>query len=263
MTNSEINFIVDIIAGIGTFISSIIALFTLKEVIKQRRAMYQPKLYFNEFSLSVKGNPHSNKKSLYNFYLHNLYEPVREDSRKGYSVSAQFFFENIGYGVANNIIYEWTFDYLKAVKLICELDAKFKYIDNKYDKSIMIILDDNYFSSYYYCDIGNIKKIDFIKPESLQQNLKPTSIPIAITNILMDYVLAKNKMFDEKCKRFNFEEFDNFPIPKLKISYYDIAGKKYNAEYSFNIRCYNSFTQIDSKLINTEEDYASLSFYLK
>ena len=71
------------------------SLLALKEVIRQRRAMYQPKLYFNEFSLSVKGNPHSEKKSLYFYYLHNLYEPVREDSRKGYSVSAQFFFENI------------------------------------------------------------------------------------------------------------------------------------------------------------------------
>lgn len=263
MTTTEIDFYVGIVAGIGTFISSIIALFALKEVIKQRRAMYQPKLYFNEFSLSVKGNPHSEKKSLYFYYLHNLYEPVREDSRKGYSVSAQFFFENIGYGVASNINYEWTFDYVKAAKILCKLDSKFKYENDKKDQSLVIIFDNNYFSSYSHDDIGKTKKIDFIKPESLQQNFKPTSIPIIITDIHMDYVMARNKMFSEKCKRFDFEEFDNFPVPKLNISYHDIAGRKYEAEYSFSIRCYNSFSQIDDKLINTEEDYASLSFYLK
>ncbi|WP_298121774.1 hypothetical protein [Flavobacterium sp.] len=263
MSSTEINFYVDIFAGIGTFISSIIALFALKEVIKQRRAMYQPKLYFNEFSLSVKGNPHSEMKSLYLYYLHNLYEPVREDSRKGYSVSAQFFFENIGYGVASNINYEWTFDYVKAAKIICNLDSKFNFRNDKEDKSIVIIFDNIYFSSYSCDDIGNNKKIDFIKPESLQQNFKPTSIPICITNMHMDYVMAKNKMFSEKCKRFNFEEFDDFPIPKLNISYHDIAGKKYETEYSFNIHCYNSFRQVDDKLIDTENDYANLSFNLK
>ena len=263
MTTTQIDFFVDIIAGIGTFISSIIALFALKEVIKQRQAMYQPKLYFNEFSLSVKGNPHSEKKSLYHYYLHNLYEPVKEDNRKGYSVLAQFFFENIGYGVASNINYEWTFDYVKAVKIICKLDVKFRYVNDKEDKSIMIIFDDNYFSSYNYDDIGNTKKIDFIKPESLQQNFKPTTIPISITNIHMDYVMTKNKMFSEKCKRFNYEDFENFPIPKLTISYHDIANRKYKAEYSFNMCCYNSYRQIDGELIDTEKDYASLSFYLK
>jgi len=263
MTTTDINFYVNIVAGTGTFISSIIALFALKEVIKQRRAMYQPKLYFNEFSLSVKGNPYSEKKSLYFYYLHNLHEPEREDSRKGYSVSAQFFFENIGYGVASNINYEWSFDYVKAAKLLCKLDSKFRYEYDKKDQSLVIIYDNNYFSSYSCDDIGKNRRIDFVKPESQQQNFKPTSIPICITNIHMDFVLAKNKMFAEKCKRFDFEEFDNFPVPKLNISYHDIAGKKYEAVYSFDIRCYNSFRQIDNKLIDTEKDYASLSFYLK
>ncbi|RYJ38341.1 hypothetical protein NU08_2664 [Flavobacterium anhuiense] len=263
MTNTQINFIIDIVSGIGTFISSIIALFALKEVIKQRRAMYQPKLYFNEFSLSVKGNPHSEKKSLYHYYLHNLHEPVREDSRKGYSVSAQFFFENIGYGVANNIKYEWTFDYIKAARMLCELNPKFSYDDDKKRKSLMIIFDNKFFNSYDYSDVGKTKKIDFIKPESLQQNFKPTSIPMTITDVHMDYVLLKNKMFSEECDRFNHEKFNNFPIPKLNISYHDIAGKKYVEEYLFNISCYNSFRQMDDKLINTEEDYASLCFYLK
>lgn len=263
MKNDDIAFYVSLLSGIGTFISSIIALFALKEVMRQRRAMYQPKLYLNEFALAVKGNPFIEKRSLYYFHLHNLYEPVDKNDESGYSVMAQFFFENIGYGVASKIKCKWNFDYVKAVKLLCDLDSNLEYRIDKNDNSLLVTLDNKYFTSYQFNDLKKIKKIDFIKPESLHKNRKPTSIPIIITGLFMDYVMTKNKMYSEKTHRFQYEEFEAFPNPKLELSYEDLAGKRYEIVYEFKVKCSNSFTQMKNDAIDTNEEFAALAFYVQ
>ncbi|WP_264536711.1 hypothetical protein [Flavobacterium sp. N1736] len=262
-TELNISTVVNILSGVGTFISSIIALFALKEVMKQRRAMYQPKLYLNEFTLAVKGNPFLENRSFYYFHLHNLHEPVNKNDTSGFSIMAQFFFENIGYGVASKIEYQWNFDYKKALKEICNIDSDFNYRIDKSDKSIVITKNNEYYSSYNFDDLNIIKKTDFIKPESLQKNIKPTTIPIIITSLYMDYVMTKNKMYSEVCQSFRSEEFIDFPSLELELSYEDIAGKRYKMIYNFKLNCSNSFNQKNLNSINTKEEFANLCFYIK
>lgn len=248
------------LAGIGTFISSVIALIALRELIKQRRAMYRPSLFLNEFTLSVKGNPRANQKSFYYYKLHNLHEPEDKNNNTPHSIGSQVFFENIGYGIANQVNFKWEFDYKKAVKILCNLDNDLKYEFNSKDKSVLLTLNEDYFDSYRFEDIGKEKNIDFIKPENLQINKKPLSIPMLITSIHMDYVLVKNKMNTETCAKFKYEEFKNFPKPKLTISYKDISGKVYKSHYKFNLTCGNSFYQKHDYEIDTRTDYALLTF---
>lgn len=261
LTISNISPYVNILSGIGTFISSIIALFALKEVIKQRRAMYKPKLYLNEFTLSVKGNPFLGDLNFYNFYLHNLYEPENKDNDPQFSIMAQFFFENIGYGVASKINYKWTFDYIKAVKKICSIDSDFNYKIDKTSKNITIIKKDSLHDSYDFGDLNEIKKTDFIKTESLKKNTKPTPIPIIITGLHMDYVMIKNKIFTENSSWFDQENFKDFPPITLEVSYEDLVGKRYKTIYNFKLKCSNSFYQKNFNSINTREEFAFLSFY--
>ncbi|HEY1192635.1 hypothetical protein [Flavobacterium sp.] len=172
LTISNISPYVNILSGIGTFISSIIALFALKEVINQRRAMYKPKLYLNEFTLSVKANPFLGDLDFYNFHLHNLYEPENKDNDHKFSIMAQFFFENIGYGVASKINYKWTFDHIKAIKKICSIDSDFNYKIDTNNKNITITKKDSLHDSYDFGNLNEIKKIDFIKTESLKKKHK-------------------------------------------------------------------------------------------
>lgn len=252
--------IINNLSGIGTFISSIIALYALTELIKQRRAMYRPRLFLNEFTLSVKGNPIANRQSFYYYKLHNLYEPENKEDLTKHSISSQVFLENIGYGIANKVRYNWDFDFRKAVKMLCELDNELKFQIKNEDNSIIITKNGEYFTHYNFNDLNTEKKIDFIKPENLKANNKPSSIPMIITSIHMDYVLIKNKMESETCKRFEHEEYKHFPKPKLTITYEDIANKKYENIYKFNLNCGNSFYQKDIWEIDTLNDYAFLTF---
>ena len=262
MENLTLNNIVAIVSIVGTFLSSVIAVFTLTEVMKQRRAMYRPKIFLNEFLLTVQGNPMVPEKKFYYFKLHNLYEPENKQVVEKESILAQFFFENIGYGIASKIRYEWQFDYLLAVKKISALSENIAtHIDHK-DKSIIITLNGTYYSSYRFNDIEKEKKIDFIKPESLQKNTKPTTIPMIITSIHMDYIMLKNKILSKECKFFQEEDFDGFPKASLQIQYEDIAEKPYYSTYNFKIKGSNSFHQIDHEKIDTTKDFAFLSFYL-
>lgn len=256
----NIDHLINNLAGIGTFISSIIALYALTELIKQRRAMYRPRLFLNEFTLSVKGNPLANRKSFYYYKLHNLYEPLNKEDMSKHSISPQVFLENIGYGIANEVSYKWDFDYKKAVKMLCELDAGLKYEISNTDKSILLMMSGDFYDSYRFDDLEKEFRIDFIKPENLQSNKKPSSVPMIITSVYMDYVLIKNKMVTESCTRFEHEEYKNFPIPKLTITYKDIAGKKYESIYRFKLSCSNSFYQKDDWVIDTKNDYAFLTF---
>lgn len=252
--------IINNLSGIGTFISSIIALYALKELIKQRRAMYRPRLFLSDFTLSVKGNPLVNPKNFYYFKLHNLYEPENKEDISKHSISSQVFLENIGFGIANKVKYEWSFDFKKAIKILCELDKELKHQIRKDDNSVIIERKGEYFNHYQFDDLNKEKNIDFIKPESLKTNNKPLSIPMIISSIHMDYVLLKNNMKTEICERFEYEEYVSFPIPKLKISYEDIAGKKYTSVYNFKLSCSNSFYQKDIFKIDTNNDYAFLTF---
>lgn len=255
----DIDKLINNLSGIGTFISSIIAVYTLKELIKQRRAMYRPRLFLNEFTLSVKGNPLFNSKNFYYYKLHLLHEAENKNDLTKHSISSQVFFQNIGYGIANKIKYRWDFDYRKALKKLGRLDNNIQF-EIKKDKSILLSKNGEFFGNYNFDDLENEIKIDFIKPETLDFNKKPSIIPMIITTIHMDYVLIKNKMNDEICKKFDFEDFKDFPKPKLTISYEDIAGKKYNEVYKFSLTCSNSFFQKDDWTNNTNTDYAFLTF---
>jgi len=252
--------IISNLSGIGTFISSIIALYALTELIKQRRAMYRPRLFLNEFTLSVKGNPIANRNNFYYYKLHNLYEPENKEDLSKHSISSQVFLENIGYGIANKVRYQWDFDFKKAIKILCELDNELNYQIRNDENSVIITKNGEYFSHYQFDNLSRGNKIDFIKPENLRSNKKPSTIPMIITSIHMDYVLIKNKMDIEICKRFEHEEFKHFPKPKLTITYEDIAGKKYKNIYKFDLSCNNSFYQKEIGVIDTKIDYAFLTF---
>lgn len=256
----SVNTLINNLAGIGTFISSIIALIALRELIKQRRAMYQPSLFLNEFALSVKGNPLADSKSFFYFKTHNLHEPENKKDETKHSISSQVFMENIGYGIANQVSYKWDFDYKKALKILCKLDNEFDFEIRKNDQSILLTRNSQFYGSYDFQKISKESKIDFIKPENLQLNKKPFSIPMLITSIHMDYVLIKNKMTTDICNKFEYEEYDNFPKPKLSITYKDITDKKYNNKYEFDLSCGNSFLQTNDFKIDTTKDYAFLTF---
>lgn len=258
----DISYYVNILSGIGTFISSIIALFALKEIAKQRRTMYQPKIYLNEFALAVKGNPFLNDKEFYFFHLHNLYEPVDKNDSNDFSVKAQFFLENIGYGVASKVRCKWSFDYISAAKQLSKLESNLNYQLDK-GNSLVITKNAKYHRSYDIKEIEKISKIDFIKPESLQKNSKPTIIPSVITNIYMDYTMIKNKMYNQDCIWFPNENFENFPNPKLELFYEDLAGKEYKVTYEFKMSCCISINQMNAGKVNTRKEFAALIFHAK
>jgi hypothetical protein len=260
ISSVSMNTLINHLAGIGTFISSIIALIALRELIKQRRAMYQPSLFLNEFTLSVKGNPLAESKNFFYFKTHNLHEAENKKDKTKHSISSQVFMENLGYGIANQVNYKWDFDYKRALKILCKLDDEFSFEIRNNEKSILLTRNNKFYGTYDFERISKESKIDFIKPENLQLNKKPLSIPMLITSIHMDYVLIKNKMTTEICNKFNYEKYENFPKPKLLITYKDIAGKKYNNKYEFNLSCGNSFLQTSDFEIDTTKDYAFLTF---
>ncbi|WP_294967207.1 hypothetical protein, partial [Sulfurimonas sp.] len=111
-----------IFSGIGTFISALIAIFTLNEVKKQRLSLYQPDILIKSFVVSISKNPFLlGKDELIEYKVSNWNDYSNKDCQKEYEVYPRYKVENLGLGIAKNIKCEWQFDTKKAIKLIEEL----------------------------------------------------------------------------------------------------------------------------------------------
>lgn len=256
--------LIALLSGIGTFISALIAVFTLVEVKKQRLSLYQPDILIKSFLVAISKSPiYKAPEELikykvcdYNDYSNN-YNEIKFD------VSPKYKVDNLGFGVAKNIECQWHFDAKKAIGIIENLLPNFYSFtfDNVLDLYFLNNLDDDDFhhSAFAKTDRQNI---DFIPPIHIHKHHHYYTIPEIISYTHFLFLIFKMNLLAKSTDNFHFFDYETFKFPKpvLIIKYEDLNGKKYKKKYEFSITAVG--TQTNEKMDMTKE-FCYLTFQMQ
>lgn len=233
---NEIKEIVLIVSGIGTFVSALVAMFTVLEIKKQRLSSYKPEIILDSFVSFFFADKFLTKDDNIRYkttkYLENNQRPLKETDK---TISMHYLLQNIGFGTAKYVEGYWSFDYKKASKVLQ------RYINEDY----VIENDSGGFSIrnektdfWLFFSKSNLEKdtIDFILPESQGENGKGQIVPNIITKVYAYYVVFKYNIKvgvnEEPC----YEEFDELPKPKFKVTYKDFNNKKHAKTFELTFK---------------------------
>jgi hypothetical protein len=228
--------IILIISGVGTFISALIALFTIREVKKQRLSSYKPELILDSFVSSFYADgfmtDDDNLRYKTTKYLENNQKELKE-SKKG--IYMHYLLQNIGFGTSKYIIGKWSFNYKKAGKALS------KYLPSDcaihFDKDGFFIknaVTDNYLF-FRRADLYD-DTIDYILPESQGDNGKGQAIPGIITDVYSYYLVFKYSLKVGYSDEHIYDEFPELPKPELKVSYKDFNNKTYYKKFELSFK---------------------------
>ena len=233
---SEIKDITLIVSGIGTFISAFVAMFTVLEIKKQRLSSYKPELILDSFvSFFFADNflsTDDNIRYKTTKYLENNQKHLKETDK---TISMDYLLQNIGFGTAKYIEGFWSFDYKKASKIL-----------KKYVKEDYLIENDNDGFSisnekrdfWLFFRKSNLEKdtIDFILPESQGENGKGRTVPSIITQVYAYYIVFKYNISVGVNEEHCYEEFEELPKPKFKVTYKDFNNKKHTKTFELSFK---------------------------
>ncbi|GEM_PF-2480459 len=246
--------LIEIFAGLGTFIAAIIALYSIFELRKQRRAMYKPQLFLDSFTFEAINNPLLLENNLNKFR-------GKYNGKGGKTLSESSFvlyeLENLGFGVAKSVECKWEFDYKSAYKAISNVSPS----EYKWDKLINydILSTDLGFQKTFNPEDLKTEKINFILPISQGGKKRSLSIPEIIVDCYLYFLLFKHKLTEEICQTFYHEEFIEMPKLKLKLKYKDLANKTYRMNLNIDVSCV-SFQLNNDGTLNTMKDFAMFYF---
>ena len=250
-----------VLAGIGTFVSAMIAVFTLYEVKKQRQSLYLPDILIKSFLVSISKSPLQKgndelieyKTSDFNDYSNNY-----NDTK--FEVSAKYRVDNVGFGVAKNIVCKWQFDTKRAIKEINKIISH-KFGFSWHEGLNIYFLNNSDNEAFHYSAHANIEKqvIDYITPISVQKHFHLHTIPEIIIFAHYLFLIFKNNLIEVSGENFNIFEFQEykFPNPTLRIEYRDINDKKHKREYKFKV------TAVDiqiNEIMDLTTEFAYLEF---
>lgn len=251
-------------SGIGTFVSALIAVFTLVEVKKQRLSLYKPEVLIKSFLIDVSKNPLFLKKSellKYRTTVFNDHSINYNDVK--YEVFPKYKVDNFGFGIAKNVICTWEFDTKKAIKAIKNILPP-RYSIEHHESLDIYFFNDAKNSDLHYSGNAGISKnqTDHISPINVQANYHYFSVPEIITFTHYLFLIFENNLTEMYADNFNLYEFKekSFPKPTLKIEYKDLNNKKYRTKFTFNTTAV--VTQTEDK-INMKKDFAYLLFEIE
>lgn len=254
--------LISILAGIGTFISSIIAVYTLIEVKKQRLSTYKPQLLMKSFLVYISKSPlFLEKEELLGFkvYNYNEYKEKSEQSEIIFDTSPLYKAENLGFGPAVNIKFTWYFNMSRALKII-EKELHEDLYFSEYKPLNYFFLhkkSDNDFQLTIHNKKQEIQTVDYIAPINVKEHTHYHTISKDVINIHFLYYILKCKLTQKINKNVYGVELNNLPRIKLRIDYFDLNGKKYTKKYKFQTSIVT--TQIEDE-IDMTKDFAYLLF---
>lgn len=250
-----------ILSGIGTFISSLIAIFTLREVIMQRLSLYKPDILIKSFTVTISKSPLlKESEELLNYKVCNFNDYSIDDNNVKFENSAKYKVENLGLGVAKNIKCKWKFDTKKAIKEIEKIMPP-NYSFNYHKKLNLFFLDNHTNENFHYSSFANIDRqsIDYISPINVQQHYHFHTIPEIIIFTHYLFLIFKKNLAGttgENFYTFSFNEH-KFPEPILQIEYRDLNNKRHTNKYRFKMQAVS--TQVQD-ILDLSKEFCYLEF---
>lgn len=253
----EYSTVINALASVGAFISALVALFTLKEIKKQRRSAYKPELFIKSFIVELSKSPLvKNKDELLRYKISNFNDYSVNYNEVESQVYVTYIINNLGFGIAKNVKCKWHFDFEKAIKMIKEeLPNEFEI--SKHTGSFYLTKknDDNFFYSANHEQ--DVDTTDIIAPIQISPNNHYHSIPEIIIFSHMLYLSFKLNLIKSPAEQFHIYDFESFPKPTLAMEYQDLDDKKYKKTISFNVEGVTS--QIGEEL-DLNREFCMLQF---
>jgi hypothetical protein len=226
--------IVLIISGVGTFVSALVAMFTVLEIKKQRLSSYKPELIFDSFVSFLFADrflsDDDNLRYKTTKYLENNQKSIKEANK---NISIHYLLQNIGFGTAKHIEGHWNFDFKKASKVLKKYIGTNLSIENDDDGFFIRQVDADFWLFFRKSELFK-DTIDFILPESQGENGKGQVIPSIISNVFTYYIILKYNITVGLNEEHCYEEFAELPKPTFKISYKDFNNKKHTKKFELN-----------------------------
>jgi hypothetical protein len=215
--------LIALVAGVATFLNSVLVYFTLREMKRQRELSNQPEMAFQA-------------KPFYVYNDENCFPMIWVNQKKtlveGKEEKKSFILEvnNIGNGVAKNVKIQWNIninDFIERLSLIgIENYAKVKETNN--------VLSVSLGHSKYTFFLENIgSEHEFIMPGN------ECKVAVYIPDVYLYLLSLILFIHIDKMKNKNTTDFDlNFPSLKSIISYENLTGKKYKRKFEISISPY-------------------------
>lgn len=233
--------IIEILAAIGTFISALVALYTLLEIKKQRKSTYKPELFLDSFFFELATNPFFVEEEKLMKFKNNVKGNKKSKKRKDESIYVNYYLENLGFGFAKLIECKWEFDFEKAIKELKKIAPKNIEWSQILEYTSMNFENGNH-DSFNYNEL-KVQKIDFIAPDDKNSEKKSETFPHCIIKIYVYYLIFKHNLYFFEAKNFHYEYFKSLPNIKLKLSYKDLNGELYRKSLILEINAFS--TQIE------------------
>lgn len=211
-----------LLTGIGIIITSVVAIITLRVVIRQTRSSYKPDLYLNSLPSSYKV-VYEAKKQVIQCVLEKHTEKDLNMSGLLYSI------ENIGFGTAKNISIKWKFNFSKTYSLL-EKKAKPPFNIQMHQKGLTVKKLTKDYTFLYHDPIGSTT-YDFVLPRKDEVFKKSPHLPVEIVEAFTMFFIVKNNPYQLRKNYFLIhEDFNELPKIKAEVTYYDIGGKKHRKD---------------------------------
>jgi hypothetical protein len=217
LLNISIGDWINIIIASITLLTAIIALLTINEMRKQRVHSYFPDINMANFSFYVYKTDYDNETN--SIFLH-FFKNKKEENEKidGFN-ELKIGINNIGFGVAKNVRWDWDFDLTQAQKVICK-DKNIKWVKDEDD---VILIDLKKLNIEWALDVkeDNIGgAFNFILPYSNENRETEIVIPSYYIDLYWLYLVIQIEN--------DFKEYahDYFPQLELKVRYTDIHSNE-------------------------------------
>lgn len=247
--------LIQVLANIGTFLGSLVAIFTLYEMKKQRECSLKPDIVVENINfLYINGDNNSDKISMtpYNWRVDESVLPQNKEIKYNTSTFALKLY-NIGLEVAKNINITWNFD----------IEYFINFLDDYYSEEFIFMFDDDYNSDLRLLDGASLVKLDGLNHnyyfEYLNNHDNSTvkvDFCLLYTKLVSAWLFYKFQYGLESADELNqlLEEFMNLPKLEMHIKYSDITNKIYHKKYvfDFDIICFSK-SKIALKSIVTSE----------
>lgn len=268
--------LINILSGIGTFLSVLIAIYTISEIKKQRLSTYKPELIIKSFIVYLNKSPLIKEyDELIKYKVENFNEydkkPFKDKNGDEYSVSPLYKIENYGFGPAKKISLIWKYDVEEAINEISKILYDDYHFNEFKDKKKTSFFEETNRLHYYFLNnkkneqfqisFYNKKKtiqgIDYLPPINIKEHSHYHAIPSEIINSYFIYFLFANKLIKKRNKHSFGNEIKEMPKVSLELKYDDINGKTYIKNFEFKLSII--ITQIDD-YIDTDKEFAYLHF---
>jgi len=251
------------IVGLGSLVYTIVAVITLKELIKQRLSTYKPEVLIKSFNLSISKSPLFKAKEEVLLYKTSPFNDssINANDLK-FGVSKNYKIDNIGFGPAKNVLCKWQFDIEKAIGMIKDvLPSDYEILHYKFPSYESYSLLKNLDEDFHYSSGTEIyeHRIDYISPINVMDNFQLHAVPDIIIFTHYLYLIFKQKLTSRAVPNFYVADFEPFPRPTLIIDYKDINGKKYRQKSTFKVSAVS--IQFEEAM-RMDEEFAYLNFEL-